>query len=336
MDWLTTFVELLNGLGISEAVTLALSTLPLLGMAYEGEDDQPATEDPAADEGDLGDLDTDSDPPTPEEPFLRASENTVYKTSEAAIAGINEKDRVIGSYKQFGSPEEVAAKIARSEQFEQFQKAVNGNGKTTKPGAFDDLDPQRKQQFTDFDGVYSKHLKEEFATREDLEKAGYVRSDDIPELVARAQRITEARSYATEALQARGLEGTTSQAEIVNDTVERLESTNPELYRKIQGQFASGDVKGAVDLALDVVYGPLKVQDAAKNGATNNGRGRDSQGRFTAAELDARKRRTENLPKAPPQSGSRTSQTEERPALLDEKGRKDYANEVLDRMAQGG
>ncbi len=335
MDWLTTFVDLFNGLGISGAVTLALSTLPLLGMAYEGEDEPPATEDPAASEGDLGDLDTDPDPQTTEEPFLRVNENTVYKTSEAASAGFNEKDRVISSYKQFGSPEEIAAKFASADRFDQLERSMKGGDKP-KPGHFDKLEPQLKEQYTNFDGVYSDRLRAEFIDRESFDKAGYIRSEDLPGHVDLELRLREAKAHTAENLKARGLEGNQRQVDAIYGAIDGLKASDPDLYQKIGGMFSSGDTKGAADAGVELIFGVGKVQDAAKNGATNNGRGRDQQGRFTPAELDARKRRTENLPKAPPQSGSRTSQTEERPALLDEKGRKAHANEVIERLAQGG
>jgi hypothetical protein len=330
LDWLTSLFETLNALAMDQGAWTYLSLIPLvLGTALQGGEE--AVEQDDEDLGFDPDDDNDDQQTQGQEPFLRAGES-VYKTQEEAARGIAEKDRYIGEYKQYGTPAEIAVLRERAKMAERFEQAMQTGTPEQKQRAWDSLDPDTKAKFDNFDKHYGAELKNRFASKEDLEQAGYVKRDGLRGEFEAFQKEEQAKNFASEGIKSRGLQPMSPglALKVVNSIVGELAGENPDLHQKIVRKYQGGDIQGAVSDALDVLYGPAKKgKPAGGEGGSTNGRARDANGRYVdPAAVDRAKRQAGRLPDAPPSGNGRATEGQDSQPV-DRKARRAAALEQL-------
>src|SRR5690606_30440593 len=88
------------------------------------------------------------------EPFLKISDRTVYKTPEDAVRGYQEKDRYISEYSRFGKPEELQKRLATLDALERMgcdPSRLSGKKQGELDDLLEDIDPKFRD---DWNGLF--------------------------------------------------------------------------------------------------------------------------------------------------------------------------------------
>jgi len=263
--------------------------------------------------------------PRQDEPFLKVSDRTVYKTPDEAVRGFEEKDRYISQYSQYGKPEEVGKRLATLEALEKMgfdPSRLAGKKQGELDDLLEDIDPKYRD---DWSGLFGKVKN---LTAKQLEEAGYIRRDDLPKFLDSYTRERDGfqatRTAAREFLSGSGLElGDGALEDLEGRLIKIARESGHPLSESVNRLWDEGNYKELAKLGVEKLWG-LSVKKSPPNG-------QNGESAATRAAHSAKKEETKNLPKRTPNGAAAAESeaaSERRKRLSTRDGRRDMALEL--------
>lgn len=283
-----------------------------------------------------GEGEGEEEPTAPEEPslFLDVDERTKYKTAEEARKGFQNLNQTLSGYREFGSPEELKAKL---ERLKQIEESVGGRreGESDKD-MLERMDPEQRKKWD--------------TTATMLENLGFKRGES--ETQQQAQRFYNAVEVEFEdILEDNEIQLTESQRASLRRAVDFEMGQDSDIGKALVRAANAGAQRRFAKLAFKLAKeipqlgltseAPSGEEDASKqNGAAGQARGADGKFVSKGEERDARSRKqagyqkASELPKSPSQRsepGGGGEGEKKKTHEMSGRERKSLASKVLDK-----
>jgi hypothetical protein len=254
------------------------------------------------------------------EPFLKVNDRTVFKDRDSALKGFEEREKLIGHYRQLGDPQELQARLERLRLLEQ----VMGG----KPDEDTPKTAWTKEQI-EANRAYLRELQKLGMFKE----LGLLSREEWQAELAQQQEAYREHLAETANDEGRKWLETHGLTNLSDEEIEEaltlgghMVSTNERLNRMY---FVEGKVPEVVDYCLSRIFrAEIKSKQNASTEANKQVAG---QVRERAAQVERGADKIKKLPPPPPKSGSAGASAPKPPDLKDARIRRQKVEEILER-----